>query len=100
VNGQRLYSLARQDITIDRKPIQVTISTELISYNYPYVELKISCSKGTYIRSIANDMGHCLGTGAYLIELKRIKSGNFHLRDAIDQNSLTEEINLQSYLLK
>jgi tRNA pseudouridine55 synthase len=100
VNGQRLYSLARQDITIDRKPIQVTINTELLSYVYPYVELKISCSKGTYIRAIANDIGYLLGTGAYLIELKRTKSGIFNLKDAIDQSCLTEEVNLQSYLIR
>lgn len=100
VNGQKLYNLARKDITIERKPVKVDISTKLLSYNYPYLELNITCSKGTYIRSIANDLGEKLKTGAYLHTLTRTRCGNFLLKDAIDQNNLKETINIQSLLLK
>ena len=61
-----------------------------ISYNYPYLELDISCSKGTYIRSIANDIGKILGCGAYLEKLTRTRLGKYYLEDAIDQNKLTD----------
>lgn len=100
INGQKLYNLARKDITIERKPIKINLITKLISYNYPFVELKITCSKGTYIRSIANDLGEKLQTGAYLHTLTRTRCGEYLLKDAIDQNNLNDNINLQSRLLK
>ncbi len=100
VNGQKLFHLARKNITIERKPHEINIITKLISYNYPYIELQIACSKGTYIRSIANDLGQKLKTGAYLHTLTRIRCGSFFLKNAIDQDKLNENINLQSLLLK
>ncbi len=83
INGQKLYHLARQGKTIERQPIELNVQTELLSYDYPYVELRINCSKGTYIRSIAHDMGQMLGCGAHLCALTRTRSGNFHLKDCI-----------------
>lgn len=100
MNGQKLYHLARKDITVERKPTKITLLTKLIAYNYPYLELDITCSKGTYIRSIANDIGEKLQTGAYLHTLTRIRCGSFNLKNAIDQNSLNENTNIQSLLQK
>ena len=84
VQGKRLYELARSGIEIEREPVSVTLHTELIAYNYPHLELKITCSKGTYIRSIAHDLGKLLGCGAHLIELTRTRSGPFHLSECTD----------------
>ncbi len=90
INGKKLYKLARIGIEVERKPVQVTLQTELISYEYPFLELKINCSKGTYIRSIANDLGTMLGTGAHLKTLVRTKSGPFTLKECLNIHSLTE----------
>lgn len=89
VRGQKLYTLARKGIEIERKNIKVKATTTFISYNYPYLELLVSCSKGTYIRSIAHDLGKLLGCGAHLKRLIRTRSGNFRIETClhlIDQN--------------
>ncbi len=100
VNGQRLYKLARQGLSIKREKIQVNVKTTLINYEYPYIDLEITSSKGTYIRTIANDIGEKLKTGAYLIALKRTRCGPYFLKDAIDQAKLDETINLSELLLR
>jgi tRNA pseudouridine55 synthase len=97
VKGQRLYKLARQDIKIELQPIKINLQTSLISYNYPYLEILVKCSKGTYIRSLANDIGESLNTGAYLYSLVRTKSGEFDLKDAINQEDLSID-NIKFYL--
>lgn len=84
VDGKRLYTLARQGKTIERQACPVFIKTQLLSYNYPHIKLLIECSKGTYIRSLAYDLGKEMGCGAYLSELIRTKSGNFSLDNAVD----------------
>lgn len=84
VNGKKLYELARKGIEIERKPCLVTVALQLISYNYPILEFKVSCSKGTYIRSIADDIGKDLGCFAHLTELTRIKSGPFLIENCLD----------------
>lgn len=81
VAGKKLYELARQGIEVERKPVEVTIKTEFLSYNYPYLELKIGCTKGTYIRSLADEIGRDLGSYAHLKELCRTKSGPFQLEE-------------------
>lgn len=100
VNGQRLYKLARQDIVIEREKIQVNVKTNLLAYEYPYIDLEITCSKGTYIRTIANDIGEKLKTGGYLITLTRMRCGDYLLKDAIDQEKLDINLNLSELLLK
>ena len=82
--GQQLYKLARQGIEVERKPRSVEItSIELLDYTPPVLELRITCSKGTYIRSLAHDIGQALGTGAYLEKLVREASGHFRLEEAV-----------------
>ena len=88
VKGKKLYHLARKGIEIKRQPCLVKISTSFVGYRYPYLNLHITCSKGTYIRSLANDIGKNLFTGGYLFSLTRIRSGPFHLKDCVDQNKL------------
>lgn len=88
VEGKKLYDLARKGITIERQPVKVQIAITFISYNYPMLEIQVSCSKGTYIRSLAHDIGTFLGCGAHLFELARTRSGPFHLGQCIPQSHL------------
>src|SRR5690606_27927799 len=60
VQGKKLYELARKGIAIEREPVRVKLDTKLLRYKYPEVELLIDCSKGTYIRSLAHDLGEKL----------------------------------------
>jgi tRNA pseudouridine55 synthase len=84
VDGKKLYELARRGVEIERKFISVTIKTILLDYTYPYLSLNVACSKGTYVRSIAHDLGNLLGCGAHLSELRRLRSGAFHIKDSIN----------------
>jgi len=84
IDGKKLYELARKGIEIERKPALVTLKTTILDYAYPYLSLNVSCSKGTYVRSIAYDLGNLLGCGAHLCQLRRIRSGNFHIKDSIN----------------
>lgn len=88
VDGKKLYDLARKGITIEREPVKVKVQIEFVSYRYPMLEILVSCSKGTYIRSLAHDIGRALGCGAHLFELIRTRSGAFHLDECIPQEHL------------
>lgn len=82
--GQPLYKLARAGINIERKSRTVTINRlEIIDWQPPIVTLEVACSKGTYIRSLAHDLGQALGCGAYLKSLIRNQYGPFQVKDAI-----------------
>jgi tRNA pseudouridine55 synthase len=83
VCGQPLYKLARKGIEIERKPRKVIVSSiEVLEFVNPLLKLRINCSKGTYIRSICNDLGEALGTGAHMTELVRTKIGAFRIEDS------------------
>ncbi|MFH1305636.1 MAG: tRNA pseudouridine(55) synthase TruB [Candidatus Omnitrophota bacterium] len=83
-NGQRLYKLARMGMEIERAPVKIMIKQlELTEVHLPFVNFRTVCSKGTYIRQLADDMGERLGCGAHLVELKRIRSGRFLLKEAV-----------------
>ncbi|MCP4631989.1 MAG: tRNA pseudouridine(55) synthase TruB [candidate division Zixibacteria bacterium] len=82
VNGKRLYKSARKGEAVETPLRNVFIhAINLINYNSPVIKFEVSCSKGTYIRTIANDVGENIGCGAYLSALKRIKVGNYSLED-------------------
>jgi len=84
VNGQRLYQLARKDKTIERKPRRVTIEEfKITKVEIPQIHFEITCSKGTYIRVIANDFGDKLGCGGILSSLRRTKIGDYNVNEAI-----------------
>lgn len=83
VNGQRAYKLARSGIKTDLKPRKIKVSEiELLDYKWPKLKIGVKCSSGTYIRTLAEDIGKALGCGAYLTELRRTKIGKFDIKDA------------------
>jgi len=87
--GQPLYKYARQGIEIERKPREVTLyRIALTDFKGDCVSLSVDCSKGTYIRVLAEDIGHLLGCGAHLTALRRTRVGNFSLCDAIPLDNL------------
>jgi len=84
VNGNRSYELARAGVEKELKPSRVTIySLEAISYASPVLTLRIRCSKGTYIRSLARDLGIALESGAHLSDLVRTSSGGFSVENSV-----------------
>lgn len=100
IAGKKLYELARKGQIIERQPSLITIyKIDLIDYTWPLLKLTINCSTGTYIRSIARDLGEKLGCGAYLAELRRTKIGQYLVTKAVSPNELTAE-NWTEYLFK
>ncbi len=89
IGGKKLYELARQGKEIERKPSLVTLKCDIISYNYPHLVINVACSKGTYIRSFASDLGKALGCGAHLSHLIRTKSGPHELKNCLSTENLT-----------
>lgn len=90
VNGKKLYQLARQGQEIARQPVKVSLQTTLLNYTYPQVTLRINCSKGTYVRSIAHDLGQMLGSLGHLTGLIRTKSGTHTLEQCLSGKFLFE----------
>jgi len=89
VGGKRLYELARKGETIELKTRPVNISEfELTKVDLPIISFKVVCSKGTYIRSLANDFGEALGVGGHLSGLRRTKIGEFHVDNAYNLEEL------------
>lgn len=83
INGRRAYDLARKGEVVEIPERQVTIfSLELLDYTYPDVHIRVHVSSGTYIRSLAEDIGKALGTGAYCAELRRTKVAEWSVTDA------------------
>ncbi|MBU4331861.1 tRNA pseudouridine(55) synthase TruB [Patescibacteria group bacterium] len=92
VKGKKLYELARAGKEVEREPVKINIyELSLIKYDYPYLTIDAHCSSGTYIRTIAHDIGQRLGIGAYLKELKRTQIGEYELRNAVELKGLTKE---------
>ncbi len=86
--GRRLYDLHRMGISVDRKKSLVHIrSLKILDYNPPIIKFRVTCSKGTYIRTLAHDIGERLGCGAYLLSLTRTRAGNFNISDALSLNA-------------
>lgn len=99
IGGKKLYDLARKGITIERQPVKVQVQIRLVKYSYPMVDIEVTCSKGTYIRTLAHDIGQALSTGAHLFELARIRSGPFHIGQCLPQNLLNNhELDLSPHL--
>lgn len=91
VNGKKLYELAREGIEIERKARSVTIyEIRVISMKLPYVEMEVSCSKGTYIRTLCHDIGQKLGCGACMQELVRTKVSRFVLSESYTLEEVRE----------
>lgn len=99
VGGERAYKLARQGKPVVIEPRSVTIhSSTFMAYDYPMVHFVAHVSSGTYIRSLVEDMGKALGTGAYMTKLCRTGVGMFGLDDAVSVNGLSPEVITQHLL--
>ncbi len=100
VKGKPLYKLAREGIEIERKPCKVRVAITILDYAYPHLQVAVNCSKGTYIRSLAHDIGEKLGSGAHLTQLKRTKSGQYDLESCIDGSLLFgDEFDITPHLM-
>lgn len=92
VIGRRAYDLARQGKEVTLSPRTVTIhAIEVLSYSYPELEIEVRCGKGTYIRSLARDLGQRLGTGGYITALRRLAVGSFTEADAVTLDAAPDE---------
>jgi tRNA pseudouridine55 synthase len=97
VNGRRLYELARKGIEVERQARQVRIDAlNLLEFHSPRVRFYLECSKGTYVRKLAEDVGERLGCGACIAEIERTKVGPFKIEDAVTLDELNET-HLQSW---
>jgi tRNA pseudouridine55 synthase len=93
INGQRVYELARQGKEVVIEPRKVTVKEfEITSVDLPLVYFRIVCSTGTYIRSLAYDLGNALGCGAYLSSLRRTRIGNFNVNEAMTMEAFEAEV--------
>ena len=91
VQGRKAYEMARQGEEVDLTPRKIQVHhLEVLEWAPPEVVVDVHCSSGTYVRSLANDLGEKLGCGAYLVGLRRTKSGRFSLRDATPLRKLQE----------
>ena len=91
VNGIPLYKLARQGQEVERQPRFINISRfELLSYQKPDAEFELACTKGTYVRTVCNDLGARIGCGAHMTALRRVSSGKFNVRDAVSIEALKQ----------
>jgi len=98
-NGKKLYELAREGKEVYREPRRITIhSIDILSISSPIIEIKVRCSKGTYIRSLCYDIGEELGCGAMMWDLKRTATGPFSIENSVDLKELTEE-NINNYII-
>lgn len=98
VDGKRVYESARQGKVVKMDPRPVTVSEfEITKFENPVVEFRIVCSKGTYIRSLARDLGEKLKVGAYMSSLCRTRIGNFKLSEAKELLPLVEEIKARTH---
>ena len=91
--GERLYRLARQGIEVERKPRAVSIyAIELVAFESPSITIDVHCSKGTYVRTLAEDMGRVLGCGAHVSALRRTGVGPFGDEDLADIGALEQRL--------
>jgi tRNA pseudouridine55 synthase len=91
VHGRKAYEMARQGEEVELAPRKINVyHLEVLEWAPPEVVIDVHCSSGTYVRSLANDVGIALGCGAYLVGLRRTKSGRFSLRDATPLKKLED----------
>ena len=104
IEGKKLYELARQGVEIERKPIPVVVhELELLPAGFGsaswVVGIRVVCSAGTYIRTLAEDIGREVGTGAHLTDLRRTRAGKFSIDQALTLEGLAEEVDPASKLI-
>ena len=91
VKGKKLYELARKGIEVKREPRLIKIHRlDLLEFNPPHVKFYLECSKGTYVRQLAEDVGKILGCGACICQIERTKVGDFSIDQAVKIEDLNE----------
>lgn len=91
-NGQRLYKLAREGIEVERKPRKITIfGIEVLSFSEEKAEIRVTCSKGTYIRTLCEDLAKAAGGAAHMSALVREKSGVFTIENSVKPEDISED---------
>lgn len=91
IKGRKAYEMAREGEEVDLSPRKIQVyNLELLEWAPPEAVIDVYCSSGTYVRSLAHDLGQALGCGAHLVGLRRTKSGRFTLRDAVPMRKLRE----------
>ena len=99
-DGVPLYRLARKGMEVDREEREVVIKNiELFGFEYPFMTIKTTCSKGTYVRTLAEDVCEALGTCGHLTELRRVKSGPFSIEAALTLSELEEKDDAIEYMI-
>lgn len=100
INGQRAYKLARkgQVVELEARPVMIYKNT-LTSYDYPFVQFTSKVGSGTYIRSLVEDLGKALETGAYMSDLRRTEIDRFSIENAVEVNALNREA-LERHIVK
>lgn len=94
INGTRAYEMARAGEEVVMKPARINIySLEIVDFSLPKLVVRVRCSKGTYIRSLARDIGAALDSGGHLTGLIRSESGNFKVTEALSMDDITEVLN-------
>ena len=100
VNGQKLYDLARKGREVPREPRPITISElTFLGFEDKNLLLRVQCSKGTYIRTLCKDIGQALGCGGCMGRLRRIRAGEYTLKDAVSLETLLNAEHPEQYLL-
>ena len=95
-DGVPLYKLARKGVEVERKPRLIHIySFRFTNYNEPFGGFRVACTKGTYVRTLAHELGQKLGCGAHLATLRRLVSGKFDVADALQYEELLKLSNNQ-----
>jgi tRNA pseudouridine55 synthase len=95
-DGVPLYKLARKGVEVERKPRLIHIySFRFTNYNEPFGDFRVACTKGTYVRALAHELGQKLGCGAHLATLRRLVSGKFDVADALQYEELLKLSNNQ-----
>lgn len=95
--GKRAYEFAREGSDVEMEQRQVLINIykiELVAFELPKMQIRVECSKGTYIRALAREIGEALGSGAHLTALCRTRSGNYRIEDAITMDEFKEQLSL------
>ena len=89
INGQKLYKLARKGKTVEREPRFIHIAKfDMTAFEMPRIRFRVACSKGTYVRTIAHDLGEKLSCGGHLCELRRTGVGAFRIENAVTIEAL------------
>jgi tRNA pseudouridine55 synthase len=97
VDGKRAYKSARKGEKVDIQPVEIEITRfDLTRIALPEVDFEVECSKGTYIRTLAHDMGAAVDSGAYLAALRRYRSGIFHIENALSMEAFESRLNTMS----